>query len=319
MKVRYIVVLKRLLIIAILAVLAVDSARAQYDVSFSHYWDLEPYFNPASVGKQQKLNVVGVYALDFAGFEHNPRSMYIGADMPFLLFNSYHGAGVNLLSDQIGLFTHQKVSVQYAYKHKLFGGTISAGLQFGFISENFDGSKLDLEDSGDPAFSTSEVSGNAMDIAFGLYYTRDRWYAGVSAQHINAPLVELGETNELQIDPTYYLTGGYNIKLRNPFLTIPASLLVRTDGVTYRADITGRLVYKNEKKMMYGGLTYSPDNSVTVLIGGSFHGINVGYSYEAYTSGVNPGNGSHELFVGYQTNLNLFKKGKNLHKSVRIL
>lgn len=311
--------LKRLSIITMSVVFAVVSARAQYDVSFSHYWDLEPSFNPASVGKQQKLNVVGVYALDFAGFEHNPRSMYIGADMPFLLFNSYNGAGINLLNDQIGLFTHQRISLQYAYKHKLFGGTISAGLQFGFISENFDGSKLDLEDSSDPAFTTSEVNGNSMDIGFGLYYTRGRWYAGVSAQHINAPLVELGETNELQIDPTYYLTGGYNIKLRNPFLTIPTSLLVRTDGVTYRADVTGRLVYKNEKKMMYGGLTYSPDNSVTVLIGGSFHGVNVGYSYEAYTSGINPGNGSHELFVGYQTNLNLFKKGKNMHKSVRIL
>ena len=28
---------------------------------------------------------------------------------------------------------------------------------------------------------------------------------------------------------------------------------------------------------------------------------------------------SHELFVGYKTNLNLYKKGKNKHKSVRIL
>ena len=31
------------------------------------------------------------------------------------------------------------------------------------------------------------------------------------------------------------------------------------------------------------------------------------------------GNGSHELFVGYQMDLNLIKKGKNLHKAVRIL
>lgn len=280
---------------------------------------MEPSFNPASAGKDSKLNIVGAYALDFAGFENNPRSMYIGADMPFYALKTFHGAGVNLLNDQIGLFTHQRLSLQYAYKRRLFGGMISAGVQFGFISEKFDGSKVDLGESGDPAFATSEVNGNAMDIGFGIYYTHGRWYAGVSAQHINAPLVELGETNELQIDRTYYLTGGYNIKLRNPFLTIPVSVLGRTDGTVYRADLTGRLVYRNDKKMMYGGVTYSPDNSVTVMVGGSFHGINIGYSYEAYTSAISIGNGSHELFVGYQMDLNLFKKGKNLHKSVRIL
>ena len=56
-----------------------------------------------------------------------------------------------------------------------------------------------------------------------------------------------------------------------------------------------------------------------MLVGGSFHGIVLGYSYEFYTSGLNPGNGSHELFVGYQQDINLVKKGKNKHKSVRIL
>ena len=299
--------------------LAVSRAGAQYDVSFSHYWDLEPYFNPGSVGKQQKLNVTAAYALSFAGFENNPRSMYIGADMPLYFLKSHHGVGVSMLNDQIGLFTHQRLAVQYAYKHRLFGGMLSAGVQLGFLSEGFDGSKLDVEDSGDPALSGSDVNGSAFDVGFGLYYSRGPWYVGLSAQHVTSPLVELGETNELQIDPTYYLTGGYNIKLRNPFLTIHPSVLVRTDGVAWRGDVSGRLVYSNDKKVLYGGLSYSPTNSVTVLVGGRFHGIHIGYSYEVYTSGVSIGNGSHELILGYQTDVNLFKKGRNKHKSVRIL
>ena len=239
--------------------------------------------------------------------------------MPFYFIGAYHGAGVSLLNDQIGLFTHQRIALQYAYKHKLFGGTISVGAQFGFVNEQFDGSKVDLGEAGDPAFATSDVNGNSMDLAAGLYYTHGRWYAGISAQHLTSPLVELGETNELQIDPTFYLTGGYNIKLRSPFVTIPTSVLVRTDGKAYRADVTARVVYTNDKKMMYAGVSYSPTNSVTAVIGGMFHGINLSYSYEMYTSALSIGNGSHELTVGYQTNLNLFKKGKNKHKSVRIL
>lgn len=316
---RYNIVFKRLYIILSLTVLFAAGARAQYDASFSHYWDLEPYFNPAAVGKQPKLNVVGAYAISMAGFENNPRTMYVGADMPFYFIGAYHGAGVSLLNDQIGLFTHQRIALQYAYKHRLFGGTISVGAQFGFVNEQFDGSKVDLGEAGDPAFATSDVNGNSMDLAAGLYYTHGRWYAGISAQHLTSPLVELGETNELQIDPTFYLTGGYNIKLRSPFVTIPTSVLVRTDGKAYRADVTARVVYTNDKKMMYAGVSYSPTNSVTAVIGGMFHGINLSYSYEMYTSTLSIGNGSHELTVGYQTNLNLFKKGKNKHKSVRIL
>ena len=310
---------KRLYITITLALLLSVGAKAQYDASFSHYWDMEPYFNPAAVGKQPKLNVVAAYALDMAGFENNPRTMYLGADMPFFLLGAYHGAGVSLINDQIGLFTHQRIALQYAYKRKLFGGNISVGAQFGFLNEQFDGSKVDLGESNDPAFATSDVKGNAMDLAAGIYYIHGRWYAGVSAQHLTSPLVELGETNELQIDPTYYLTGGYNIKLRNPFVTIPTSVLVRTDTKAYRADISARIVYTNEKKLMYAGVSYSPTNSVTALIGGSFHGINLSYSYEMYTSAISLGNGSHELMVSYQTDLNLFKKGKNKHKSVRIL
>ncbi len=310
---------KRLLIFIWMVLLVVSTARGQYDVSFSHYWDMEPYYNPASAGKQDKLSVVGAYALDFVGFENNPRSMYIGADMPLFLLNSYHGLGLSMLNDQIGLFTHQRIAFQYAFRHKLFGGFISAGVQLGLILEAFKGSEVDLEDSGDPAFSSSDINGNGFDLGFGLYYQRGPWYVGVSAQHLTAPTISIGETNELKIDRTYYLTGGYNIKLRNPFLTIHPTALLRSDGVAFRADITARLVYTNEKKMLYGGVSYSPTNSVTVLIGGSFHGVNLGYSYEMYTSAINPGNGSHELFVEYQLDLNLVKKGKNKHKSVRIL
>lgn len=310
---------RRILVILSILLLATSRAGAQYDVSFSHYWDLEPYFNPGAVGKQQKLNIAAAYAMSFAGFENNPRSMYVGADMPLYFLKNYHGVGLSLLNDQIGLFTHQRLAVQYAYKHRLFGGMISAGVQLGLLSEGFDGSKVDVEDSGDPALATSDVNGSAFDVGFGLYYSRGPWYVGVSAQHITSPLVALGETSELQINPTFYLIGGYNIKLRNPFLTIHPSVLVRTDGVEWRGDVSGRLVYTNDKKVMYGGVSYSPTNSVTVLVGGSFHGVHIGYSYEVYTSGISIGNGSHELIIGYQMDVNLFKKGRNKHKSVRIL
>ena len=294
-------------------------AKAQYDPSFSHYWAMEPSFNPAAVGKQSKINVAVAYNMTFAGFENNPKTMYASGDMPFYFLKSYHGVGVQLLNDEIGLFSHKRFGLQYAYRHKLFGGMIGVGVQFGMISETFDGSKVDMEDSTDPAIPTSEVTGSGMDLGVGLYYTHGSWYAGLSMLHATSPKIEMGEKQIFNIDKTYYFTCGHNIKLKNPFYSIEPSLLARTDGTAYRVDVTGRVKYVNDKKMMYGGLSYSPTNSVTLLVGGMFHGICLGYSYEVYTSAISIGNGSHETFIGYQTDIDFGKKGRNRHTSVRYL
>ena len=312
--------MKHFIIAIVGLVISATQVCAQYDPSFAHYWAMEPSFNPAAVGKESKLNVAGAYSLQLAGFEHNPKTMYVAADMPFYAIGSYHGVGVQLLNDEIGLFSHKRLSVQYAYQKRLLGGKLSVGVQAGMLGETFDGSKVELgTDPDDPAFASSSVNGTGLDLSAGVYYLARNWYVGLSALHLNSPVVEIGETNELSIDPTYYFTAGYNIRLNNPFFKIQTSVLGRTDGVAWRADVTGRLKYEHDKKVMYAGLTYSPTNSVTILIGGNFRGIHLGYSYEVYTSAINVGNGSHELFVGYQTEVNLYKKGRNLHKSVRLL
>lgn len=294
-------------------------ASAQQEPSFSHYWSMEPSFNPAAAGKQQLINVAAAYNMTMVGFEHNPRTMYVAADMPFQMLGATHGCGLQLLNDDIGLLSHQRLSLQYAYKLRLLGGVLSIGIQGGLISEKLKGGSLDLENPDDPAFSKSDETGTATDLSAGLYYTRGNWYAGLSALHVTSPEIELGDRSILDISPVYYFTGGYNIKLRNPFLTIHPTVLGRYDGTAWRTDLTARLKYAYDGKIMYAGLGYSPDNSLSVYIGGLFHGVMLGYSYEYYTSAISFGNGSHELFVGYQTELSFGNRGRNRHQSVRIL
>ena len=311
---------RKLYILIGVMLMALIRASAQQEPSFAHYWALEPSFNPAAVGKAPVINVTGSYAMSMTGFENNPKTMLLAGDMPVRLLNGYHGVGLQLMNDDIGLFTHQRLAVQYANKQRLFGGTLSVGIQIGMLSEKFKGSQLDLDDTSDEAFSTTDVTGNALDLAVGLYYQHRLWYAGLSVSHATAPSIELGERSIIDISRTYYLTGGYNIQLTNPLLSIHPSVLARTDGTAYRVDVTTRLKYEHENKKFYAGVAYSPTNSVTALIGGVFHGISLGYSYEAYTnSAIGLGKGSHELFVGYQTTLDFSKKGRNRHQSVRIL
>ena len=85
--------------IALLMMFASCKIWAQNEVSFSHYWTMEPSFNPATVGKEAKLNVVAAYAIQMAGFEHNPHTMYAAADMPFYALGASHGVGIQFLND----------------------------------------------------------------------------------------------------------------------------------------------------------------------------------------------------------------------------
>ena len=230
--------------------------------------------------------------------------------------------GVGFLNDDVGLFKNKKFFLQYAYHQPLFGGKFSIGARAGLLQNGFDGTDLNVEHSSDPAFASSDVNGTGFDLDVGLRYSyKQVWYVGVSAMHCLGPTISLGDDKiyEISIDPSLYLAGGYKLKFRQPQYALMTNACLRTDMQDWRADITARLAYDGEKHKLYGGVNYSPTKSVAVMLGIDFHGINLGYSYEMYTRGIGALNGTHELVLGYQTDLDLFKKGKNLHKSVRLL
>ena len=150
-----------------LLLMALQGVQAQYDPSFSHYWAMETAYNPAAAGKQNKVNVVVDYNMSLVGFEHNPKTMFLSADLPFQFLGTYHGVGAQIVNDDIGVFSHKKFSVMYAPKVKLFGGVLSIGLQPAMLSETLKGSELDFIDSGDEALPTSNVDGTAFDLNAG--------------------------------------------------------------------------------------------------------------------------------------------------------
>ncbi|MBO4596901.1 MAG: type IX secretion system membrane protein PorP/SprF [Bacteroidaceae bacterium] len=314
------IVVRKFLLLILTAVCISSDLQAQYDVHFSNYWALNPYFNPASSGLQDRLNVSAAVAMQMVGVENAPKTMHVSADMPMPLLPQGHGVGLNFFTESIGMFSHQRFALQYAYHGMVGKIKLSGGVQAGMISEKFNPTDIEFgEAETDPAFPSSETDGNAIDLSAGIRADYEGYWVSLSAKHLNSPTILLGENNEIKVSPSYYLIGGCNIQLNNPFISIQPSLMVMSDAVALRTDFTLRATYKNDDKRFYGGVGYSPTNSVTFLLGGDFGGISLGYAYEVYTSALGAANGSHELVFGFQTELNLFKKGKNKHKSVRIL
>lgn len=311
-----------LLFTIVLLLTCVSLARAQYDVRLSQYFQAKPYYNPASVGATEDLNILALARMEWVGIKGAPLSFFAMADMPLTLGKTQHGVGVVLLTESIGLFQNTHVGLQYAYKQKLFGGTISGGFQIGLVNQSFDGSKVEMVESEyhqqtDEAIPTSQVSGMGFDMNFGLFYTHKKFYAGIGMAHLIEPELQLGENAYSYIGRTYNFMGGYNIQLPNPLFELQPSVFLLTDLQSFHTDITARLEYN---KMFNGGVSYRVNESVGILFGVKIGRFQAGYAYDFPITALGQAtSGSHELCVRYSLKLKKTKTGKNRHKSVRIL
>ena len=313
--------MKKYLFIALMLVCTVCTVQAQSDAHFTHYWKMLNYFNPAGAGFEGKLTTYAAYSNQMTGFEGNPKTMLINIDAPIPFIRSDHSLGLGIVNDDIGLFSNQRLYLNYAYGFKLFKGRFVIGAQIGLINSKFENKDIDFGggSSNDPAFPSGNADGNNLDVGAGILYQHKYFYAGVSAFHLNAPLIELGERNEIQVDPYLNFLAGGNIPLKNTLLSIQPSLMFMTDFVSWRADISAQATYNYNEKVFFGGITYSPMTSVALFLGIEMMNITLSYGYEIFTSGVGAANGNHDLYIGYKIDLGTFKKGKNKHNSIRVL
>ena len=308
-----------MMLLVLLAGMGANRVQAQQDVAFLHYWRMETQWNPAAVGQSPQLSIQGAVQTHAMGYEQAGSTMWAGADMAFALGRTFHGVGAMFLNDNIGLFSHKRFSLQYAYHQPWRGGTIALGLQADMLQEGIDGSKADLGDKNDPAFPTTQVNDSAFDSSVGSYYQRKGFRLSAAYHHLAAPTVRLGETHELPIRGVLNVGTQYNIRTSSPLFTITPSAMLRSDFTDYRVDLTLRGEYKFENRLIFGGINYAPQRSVGLFVGGTLQGIDISYGYEANTSGLGLGAGQHEIVIAYRLPIDLGKKQRNLHKSVRWL
>lgn len=308
-----------MVLLVLLAGMGANRVQAQQDVAFLHYWRMETQWNPAAVGQSPQLSIQGAVQTHAMGYEQAGSTMWAGADMAFALGRTNHGVGAMFLNDNIGLFSHKRFSLQYAYHQPWRGGTIALGLQADMLQEGIDGSKADLGDKNDPAFPTTQVNGSAFDLSVGSYYQRKGFRLSAAYHHLAAPTVRLGETHELPIRGVLNVGTQYNIRTSSPLFTITPSAMLRSDFTDYRVDLTLRGQYKFENRLIFAGINYAPQRSVGLFVGGTLQGIDISYGYEANTSGLGLGAGQHEIVIAYRLPIDLGKKQRNLHKSVRWL
>ena len=312
-------------IVLLLGLIAVVTARAQFDPQMGQYMYMPTAYNPAAVGEGDLLKVAGMHRMQYVDITNAPMSTWFTFCSPFVIGKTRHGAGVRFLNDRFGLFTNQAFYAQYAYRQKLGKGYLSVGLDLGFINVGFRGDSVNLKemedeyhDADDDAIPQGSKSGMKFDMALGIWYSTPVWWVGASYNHLTRPKVNLDDFSDVKVVGTMYVTGGYHFRLKNnrDWMLTP-SAMVMSDFVSWDVNLTLMCDYKDRYRW---GLGYRIDGSVNILLGVDIiAGLQLGYSCELPTNKLMlESYGSHELYLAYGFDI-LKPKRTNKYKSIRYL
>jgi type IX secretion system PorP/SprF family membrane protein len=316
--------LKKLLFIAPFSLIAIHYSAAQFDGMYSQYMHIKHFYNPAAIGEQELMKMMVAQRLDWIGIKNAPKTTLFTVNTPFAIGKTHHAAGIQFVSDVFGIFANQQINAQYAYKFKVQYGTLSIGANIGVLNLICYGDSVKMVESdyhtpanSDPAIPIGTQTGVGFDLSAGIYFSNSAWYAGASILHVPGANIKLGDKYDFKINQVMTAVGGYNIKMHNQDYQLKPSVLLYTDFVSWQAQISLLLDYKNK---FWGGLAYSIQDAVSFSFGAEIiDGLQLGYCYDLPASTIiRATHGSHELYISYD--FNIFKpKYNQKHKSIRLL
>lgn len=274
-------------------------AQAQQDPQFTQNMFNRLYTNAGYAGTSDGICATALHRQQWVGFDGRPVSTIINVDGTVKALHG--GIGLSILSDKLGAQYSGGVKLSYSFHLKLGGGTLGIGLEGGILFNTLDGAKLNPIQDGDQNIISSNQGGVAPDLGFGVYYTNDKLYAGIAANHLIAPTLEFadagtGTVSKVTVARHYYAMAGYTWDV-SPSFALKPSVFVKTDAASAQFDLNVNVMWKN---MVWAGASYRIDDAVAILAGVQLYDFRLGYSYDITTSGLNSySNGSHEIMLGY--------------------
>ena len=315
--------MKKIFCFLFLYIIAILAAIAQQDPQFSFNKETQLTVNPGYAGNDGTMSGVILNRYQWVGIIGAPKTLVFSVGAASKLFGLNSGVGFNIISDEIGFFKNISVGVDYAYRMKTSIGELGIGTSLGFYNMSIKPEWYIPESDYHQSLSdetgiipTTEASQLAFDVGIGAFLSSKKYFAGVSATHINQASIVLSDQARTFLARHYYLSAGYNISLTDPLFELQPSVYFKTDGAAFQTDLLVNLVYKSR---LSAGLNYRINDAIGVLLGFELNnGLKVGYAYDIITSALSGyTGGSHELYLSYS--LDLGKNRNKKYKSVRYL
>ncbi len=303
---------------------------AQQDAQFSMNMFNRLSVNPAYAGTNKALCATILYRDQWDKFPGAPKTGLLSVDYGQI---AHGGIGFTIDQDQLGFDKTLKAKLAYSF-HMAIGtsGTLGIGLDAGMINKsltgNFiapDGTSTEFGGGTDNAIPWTGTSATTYDVGFGLYYTNDKLYVGLSSLHLPAQKINdkssAGNTYPLsydfqyQIARHYYVMAGYKFQLGTQFDLTP-SILTKSDASSTQLDIN---MLARWNKMVFVGVSYRLTDAIPVMVGLEWKGFKLGYAYDVTLSALKSHSaGTHELMLGYCKKF-VKPERKQGHMNVRFL
>jgi type IX secretion system PorP/SprF family membrane protein len=300
--------MKRILLV-VSVLLVVELAMAQQEAQFSQYIFNQLFFNPAYAGVEGVTKMTAIHRSQWFLYSSTfdgggaPTTQVLTLSTPILKFNS--GVGLHFTNDNLGPVNNLEAQVSGAYHLNINEAKMSFGVRVGVKSQSIDFDKYRWDDETDPLNKSGKESQIRPDMAVGLYYRAEKYFAGVSFNHLLKSEFDFG-VDELRnpLENHIFLVAGYHYEF-NYDLIITPSILAKTvldeSGInTYSLDLS---VIGTYRERLWGGLAFRQSDAAIAMIGYGItkdNALKLGYAFDYIVTGQDAKEPtSHEVLLSY--------------------
>ncbi len=315
---------KGLLFAAILTGLVGQRAFAQQEPQFTHYNFDRLQFNPASAGsKEGYICGNAIYHKQWGNFtdpfgNKAPATFTFGASGSFGIKPGRIGVGLHIINDSYDPINNLGFNLIGNFRRQFSFGEVAVGIGVGGISHSIKNEwRGPTQGVPDPALPPVNASGFLPDASIGLWASGEKWFGGLSYDHLIPSKFPWGSTSNSKLQPIVYATGGYNYALTDRIQLQPSGL-VRYDFTKFQFDVTGLAML--DERFWGGASLHLPENlSALALMFGAYvtPSLSLGYSLDVATAQAQAFGFKHELMIGYCYPLPI--PASNFTKSTRFL
>jgi len=297
-----------LLIFLLPALMHSGLVNAQQESLLSQYMFNGLVLNPAYAGSKDYASITAMFRKQWTGFPGSPVTQSASIHGP--LKSKKVGLGLLISNDHVGVTAQTDVYGSYAFHIPMPNAKLALGIQGGFSYVKSKLSDLTVWDSNDQVFELNTQTNLLPNFGAGIYYYREKFYAGISVPHLlnYDPERTLGIEVKDAFRQTrhYYLTAGGVVNLSRDIKFKPSALLKYVQGAPFQYDLNANFLLND---ILWVGATYRSNDAIVAMIEYQINKkLRLGYSYDiTLTRLSNYESGTHEIMLGYDFGYNILK------------
>jgi len=283
------------------------AAIAQQKPQFSQYMLNKFNDNPAYGGLERSLSIYTSYRDQYSAFTGNPRTFYLGADMPFYIWNG--AIGFTLYNQKAGVFSNTNFKLSYNYVMNTSMGFLSFGGRVGIDMLSIDGSSIITPegtynggfDHNDPILGNTRYNGIGLSWETGVYFYGKYLETGLVFSELPTHGYSIGNgTYSRAFSGSFFAQYKY---AWDDALKFFPSFMIKSDLGVVQTDVG--IIAKYYDNLLVGvnyrGYNKQSNDAFSVIVGTNLgKKYFVSYSYDFGLSQLKSVHeGSHEIMLSY--------------------